>query len=114
MKRRLSSFEDFWPYYVAQHAHPANQALHFIATSMVLAIVAAAVTVGTPQWLLLIPVAGYGPAWVGHFFVEKNRPATFQHPLWSLRGDFRMYRLMWMAQMEPEVARARSLYPARV
>jgi hypothetical protein len=114
MKRRLSSFEEFWPYYVAQHAHPANQALHFIGTSLALAVVAAAATVGTPQWLLLAPVAGYGLAWVGHLFVERNRPTTVKHPAWSLRGGFRMYRLMWMAQMEPEVARARSLYPAEV
>ncbi len=112
MERRLSSFEEFWPYYVAQHTHPANRALHFIGTSLTLATVAAVATLGTPVWLLLVPVAGYGPAWIGHFFVEKNRPATFKYPVWSLRGDFRMYRLMWMAQMEPEVARARSLYPA--
>jgi len=112
MGRRLSSFEEFWPYYVAQHAQPANRALHFTGTSLVLAIVAAVVTLGMPLWLVLVPVAGYGPAWIGHFFVEKNRPATLKYPLWSLRGDFRMYRLMWMAQMEPEVARARSLYAA--
>jgi len=112
MGRRLSSFEEFWPYYVAQHAHPANRALHFIGTSLALATVAAVVTLGTPVWLLLVPLAGYGPAWIGHFFVERNRPATFKYPVWSLRGDLRMYRLMWMAQMEPEVARARSLYPA--
>ncbi|MCG6922168.1 MAG: DUF962 domain-containing protein [Acidobacteria bacterium] len=112
MERRLSSFEEFWPYYVAQHAHPANRALHFVGTSLVLAIVAAVVTLGTPLWLVLVPLAGYGPVWIGHLFVEKNRPASLKYPLWSLRGDFRMYRLMWMAQMEPELARARSLYAA--
>jgi hypothetical protein len=112
MTRRLSTFEEFWPYYVAQHAHPVNRALHFVGTSLALASVAAALGLGQPLWLLLAPVAGYGPAWVGHFFVEKNRPATFTHPFWSLRGDFRMYRLMWMARMEPEVSRAQSLFPA--
>jgi hypothetical protein len=112
MKRRLSTFEEFWPYYVAQHAHPANRALHFAGTSLAVAAASAALTLGEPLWLLLVPLAGYGLAWIGHFLVEKNRPATFTHPLWSLRGDVRMYRLMWMARMEPEVARARILFPA--
>lgn len=110
MQRRLSTFEEFWPYYVSQHAHPANRALHFLGTSLALAAAAAALTLVQPLWLLVVPVAGYGPAWVGHFFVERNRPATFTYPLWSLRGDFRMYRLMWMARMEPEISRARILY----
>ena len=65
-----------------------------------------------PLLALLAPVAGYGPAWVGHFFFEKNRPATFTYPLWSLRGDFRMYRLMWLGRMTPELERAARLFPA--
>ena len=113
MKRRLSTFEEFWPYYVSQHAHPANRALHFLGTSLAVATAAAALTLSLPLWLLAVPLAGYGPAWIGHFFVEKNRPATFTHPLWSLRGDLRMYRLMWMARMEPELARLREAQPTR-
>lgn len=111
MVPRFSTFEQFWPYYVAQHAHPANRALHFLGTSLSVAAAAAAAALVTPAWLLLVPVLGYGPAWVGHLLIEKNRPATFSYPLWSLRGDFRMYRLMWMARMEPEVARVRTIYP---
>ena len=112
MAQRLTSFEEFWPYYVAHHSHPVSRALHFFGTSLAVAVLAAALTVGTPLWLILVPIAAYGPASIGHFLVEKNRPAAFAYPFWSLRGDLRMYRLMWMAQMEPEVARARSLYPA--
>ena len=108
MNRRLSSFGEFWPYYVAEHAHPANRALHFLGMSLAVATAAAALTLGQPLGLLFVPVVGYTPAWIGHFFVEKNRPATFTYPAWSLRGDFRMYRLMWMAQMEPEIARVRA------
>ena len=112
MERKLSSFEVFWPYYVSQHTHPMNRALHFVGTSLAVATVAAGVTLVAPLALLLVPLVGYGSAWVGHYFFEENRPATFTYPWWSLRGDLRMYRLMWMAQMEPELDRALSLYPA--
>jgi hypothetical protein len=110
MEERLSSFEEFWPYYVAQHLDPANRALHFLGTSLALAALAAAATLA-PWWGLVAPLAGYGPAWVGHFAFEKNKPATFRHPLWSLRGDLRMYALLWRDRMDPELARALALYP---
>jgi len=107
---RLETFDDFWPFYVAQHSRATTRAWHFAGTTFVLASLAAGVAV-TPSLALLAPVVGYGPAWIGHFFFEKNRPATFTHPLWSLRGDFRMYRLMLTGRMGPEVERARRLYP---
>ena len=82
---RLTSFEQFWPFYVAQHRKTSTRALHFAGTTLVLGTLAASAVAAAPWWALLAPVAGYGPAWVGHFFFEKNRPATFQHPWWSLR-----------------------------
>jgi hypothetical protein len=109
---RLSSFEEFWPFYVSQHSRPSTRALHFAGSTMVLASLAAAAVV-SPWSLLAAPVLGYGPAWFGHFFCEKNRPATFTYPLWSLRGDFRMYRLMLTGRMAPEVERAPRAYPPR-
>jgi len=112
MDKRLATFEEFWPFYVSQHMHPRTRDLHFVGTALVLASVAAAV-LASPWWLLAAPLAGYGFAWVGHFAVEKNRPATFTYPSWSLRGDFRMFRLMLLGRMGPEVQRAASLYPAR-
>lgn len=110
MEEQPASFEEFWPFYVAQHLDPANRALHFLGTSLALAAVAAALTL-TPWWLLGAPLAGYGPAWVGHFCFEKNKPATFRHPLWSLRGDLRMYLLLWRDRMDLEIERSRVLYP---
>jgi hypothetical protein len=108
---RLKSYEEFWPYYVAQHRHPTTQRLHFVGTTFVLVSAVAAVLV-SPWWLLAAPLAGYGCAWIGHFFFEKNRPATFTYPWWSLRGDFRMYRLMLLGRMAPELARADALFPS--
>jgi hypothetical protein len=110
MVPRLTSYEEFWPYYVSEHRLPQTRALHFAGTTLVLASLAAGVLV-SPWWFLAAPFAGYGFAWAGHFFCEKNRPATFTYPLWSLRGDFRMYRLMLLQRMEPELARAAALYP---
>ena len=111
MERRLGSFEEFWPFYVAQHSRPRTRACHFAGTSLVLGCLAAAALV-SPWWLLAAPVLGYGPAWIGHFFFERNRPATFTYPLWSLRGDFRMYGLTLAGRMGPELERARRAYPS--
>lgn len=113
MANRPESFEEFWPFYVSQHLHPTNQRLHFVGTTLVLASLVAGVAV-SPRLLALAPLAGYGFAWLGHFAFEKNRPATFKHPLWSLRGDFRMYRLMLLGRMGGELDRARALFPSGI
>jgi hypothetical protein len=106
MDSRPATYEEFWPYYVSQHLKPSTRALHFFGTSLVVASLALAV-LDSPRWLLAAPLGGYGPAWIGHFFFEHNRPATFTYPLWSLRGDFRMFRLTLLGKMGPEVERAR-------
>lgn len=89
---RFTSFREFYPYYLQEHSNRTCRRLHFIGTSLVITIVAASVATGNPSWLWSIPVAGYGFAWVGHYGFEKNRPATFKHPFYSLMGDFVMYR----------------------
>lgn len=89
-----TSFGEFFPFYLEEHSHPFNRRLHFFGTSMVLTAVAASIIAGNPLLLLLAPLCGYGFAWVGHFIIEKNRPATFKYPLWSLRGDFKMFWMM--------------------
>jgi hypothetical protein len=90
MPPTFASFREFYPYYLGEHAHPVNRRLHFVGTSLVLLLLVVSPIVDV-RLLWALPVAGYGFAWVGHFVVEKNRPATFRHPLWSLMGDFKMY-----------------------
>ena len=97
---RLTSFEEFWPFYVSQHSRPSTRALHFAGSTMAMGSLLAAAVV-SPWFAPAALVLGYGPAWIGHFFFEKNRPATFTYPLWSLRGDVRMYRLMLARRVPP-------------
>jgi hypothetical protein len=89
--RRFSSFAEFYPYYLGEHSDPTSRRLHYVGTALVIALVTA--TIVTREWWLLaaVPVAGYGFAWIGHFFFERNRPATFRHPIYSLIGDFVMF-----------------------
>lgn len=89
--QRYRSFAEFYPFYLSEHADPACRRLHFAGTLAVLALLVAAPATGRWWLLALAPVAGYGAAWAGHFFFEKNRPATFRYPWYSLRGDFRMF-----------------------
>lgn len=102
---RLATFEEFWPFYLSQHSKSATRWLHFAGTAGAAAIVAAAFVFRRPADATLAPVFAYGLAWFSHFAIEKNRPATFTHPLWSLRGDFRMFALMLRGRMTGEAAR---------
>jgi hypothetical protein len=102
----IQSFEEFWPHYVRAHAHKGNRMLHFAGTSAAMACVAAAILTRKPKLLALAPVLGYGAAWIGHFGVEKNTPATFGHPLWSLASDFVMWWKIATGTMDAEVERA--------
>jgi hypothetical protein len=92
--KRFASFREFYPYYLAEHGHPTSRRLHFIGSCGVLAFVALAIVQRDARWLLAAPVCGYGFAWLGHFVFEKNRPATFRHPLYSLMGDWVMFKDM--------------------
>ena len=108
MARACRSFAEFWPYYLCEHSKPRTRALHYAGTSLVMAIALFALLTGRWAWLLAIPLAGYGFAWVAHFAVEKNRPATFTYPLWSLAADFKMWWLWLTRRLEPELQKARS------
>lgn len=104
-REAFGSFEEFWPYYLGEHSDPTNRALHVAGTVAAVATAGVAIATRRPKLLALAPVIGYGAAWVGHFMIEKNRPATFKHPLWSLRGDFKMAGLALSGQLDDELRR---------
>jgi hypothetical protein len=106
MAARYRSFADFWPFYLREHSRPATRALHFAGTSLIVLLLI--VGVATRRWRLLvgIPLAGYGFAWAAHLAVERNKPATFRHPLWSLAADFRMWWLWLSGRLRAELEKA--------
>jgi hypothetical protein len=89
---RFASFREFYPFYLKEHRNAVSRRLHFIGSWGVLALLAAALLTGNPWWALGALFCGYGFAWVGHFFFEKNRPATFKHPFYSFAGDWVMFK----------------------
>lgn len=91
---RFATYREFFPYYVAMHSKPLTRKLHFGGTVSGLAIALLGVATRRPKLLAALPLFGYGTAWPAHWLVEKNNPATFGHPLWSLRGDFEMTLMM--------------------
>lgn len=103
---RYTSFAAFWPHYLREHARPGTRALHYTGTSLVVACTGLAVASGRPAWLAAVPPLGYGFAWGAHLLVERNRPATFRHPLWSLAADFRMWALWLSRRLACELERA--------
>ena len=105
-EKRYGTFEEFWPFYVREHAKKSTRILHFIGTTTAVSLAAAGLVTRRPWMLLVAPVFGYGPAWVSHFFIEHNRPATFKYPLWSLKADFVMWKKIVTGKMDAEVQKA--------
>jgi len=94
---------EFWPYYVSQHLNPINRRLHAVGTTIGLVLGIVALVTSNPSVAVLAVAVAYGFAWAGHFFYEKNRPATFTYPLLSLQADFRMYWLTLRGEMDTEI-----------
>lgn len=98
--QRFNSFAEFYPYYLAEHQHPLCRALHYIGSSLVIAVLILALS--SQQWrmLWLLPLIGYGFAWLGHLVFEHNKPATFQYPFYSLAADWVMLKDFLTGQLK--------------
>ena len=105
MAGRIRTYGEFWPFYLSQHRHPANRALHIVGTAAGAILLAAGLA--TLDWRLILAsvITGYAFAWAGHLFVEHNRPATFTYPLWSLVSDLRMFGLALTGRLTAELQR---------
>ena len=99
------TFAEFWPHYVLAHRRPATRALHAVASMMPLVFVGLALARRNPWWVPGGPVAAYALAWFSHFFIERNRPATWEHFWLSLAADYKMFALILTGRMKDEVRR---------
>jgi len=108
-EKKYKSFWAFYPYYLTEHQKTMTQATHFIGTALIIGILIYAIVTQSWNWLWAIPLAGYGFAWVGHFFFEKNRPATFTYPLYSLGSDFVMFYHIITFQLPKKMEEAKKI-----
>jgi hypothetical protein len=105
---KFTSFSAFYPFYLLEHQHPLCRLLHYIGSSLVLILGAFIIATQHWSWLWLLLVVGYGFAWIGHFFIEHNRPATFKYPFYSLLADWVMFKDFLTGQLAQKLQRATS------
>jgi hypothetical protein len=112
MSDRIRTYAEFWPFYLREHSKAATRWLHFVGTSLGLVIAITAIVQSRAALIPAALVASYGLAWISHFGIEKNRPASFKYPLWSFISDFRMLGLMAVGQLTPHLERAQAVQSA--
>jgi hypothetical protein len=105
MKERIQTFPEFWIFYLGEHARPATRALHLAGSTVALACGALALALRAPALVGLGIGVGYACAWIGHFFIEHNRPATFRYPLWSFLADWKMWGCAATGRLDRELRR---------
>lgn len=105
-KPAIQTYAEFWPFYLREHSLPVTRRFHFVGTSLGVATGIAAIATGRAALIPAALVAAYGFAWFSHFFIEKNKPASFKYPLWSFISDFRMAGLMAVGQLDAHMERA--------
>ncbi|MBS1496372.1 MAG: DUF962 domain-containing protein [Bacteroidetes bacterium] len=108
LEKKYKTFASFYPYYLTEHSDSSNRTLHFLGTLGLIIILILAIVLQKWWMLALIPVCGYGFAWVGHFFIEKNKPATFTYPLYSLASDFVMFWHIITGQINKKLEEAKN------
>lgn len=108
MAERIATYSAFFDFYLGEHSRPLTRALHYMASLCGLTALGLTIWTRNPLWILAGLVAGYGFAWIGHFFVEHNRPATFTYPLWSFMADYHMFFLWLTGHLAARQARAKS------
>lgn len=107
--KKYKTFKEFYPFYLTEHSDTTCRGLHFVGTTLFFIFLILGIATLRWEYFVLMPVAGYGFAWVGHFFFEKNKPATFQYPLYSLGSDFVMYWHTITGQLPEKMRRAKEL-----
>lgn len=105
---KIQNYAEFWDFYIREHSKPLTRWFHFIGTLLATALFVWFIWRGTWYYFLVSFVVGYGFAWISHFFIEKNKPATFQYPIWSFASDYKMMFLMIVGKMNKEVERVLS------
>jgi len=103
---RIATYREFWPFYLRQHANPETRIWHIVGTGTASVLLIAALIAFSYELLFGAVIAGYGPAWLAHFLIEKNRPATFRYPFWSLMSDYRMAGAWLTGELAPELQKA--------